>query len=907
MSAFFRGILAVFSPNSPNFGPIRPKKPRKPPTNRRLHLEPLEERTMLCASLCPQPDLLRFLDSPLVQTAPVPTAQQESALLPYQGTSTAPGSSGLPGATHKKTWGFSCLENYPMDLCGGVCTTATIEADRSLYTESDGAIPLDVTLKLQGSAYGYFEEWQALANPQANAWFYLRFEVSQYRGGELIGTNTLFYDLIDSSLRGSTIRFGIQVPILDDAIPHEDPLEIHVAPKSTFNETWLGFGCNYYYSWLFLEDEPAEPLVFTVLDDDNWEFAIHHEPPEERCVEPGISPGYGGLHIEWFEIEKKEETGEDDDYDFDVEINVDGTGKRGEDYIISTNRNITRNPGTGTFGPGLITGNVVSMLRNVSRLIIYVIPLWDGIYEEDETVTVTISGVYPSAPNRGPNHPGFQVEEPEDDSEAEIYQAPEFCSDVDAALKDPLPINDDFYKQTILKTAPIGTKTDTITDVHAKIPTNLDSSRHVKYSITGGNGQSYFRIDEDTGEITSKALLPSIAKLELEIEACDGTDPDSRDTAHVDIHIVDLQVRWEKNTSGAAAELGSNPNGGGLAIFPEKDAPNAAVKNKIDLKFEALPLNENRTIYYKILDPDNFIGLGKGETDAESWAGEDNYYNLGTNTLKSVVLPANQSSVTVTLTIESAHAGDNWIVVSDFDSDRVAAAQTGANKADRYEIQEVQGVKPARTKMLTVWRTLNVERDQVRSFMWQSEGNNLWEYSGIPDAGGIAEEQYSRACISVVTYDQEETSNTVDRLDIVEDPLHDGNQAKIRNARELSQPTKEFWTAHLVKAFWAYEDRKPAENWIGWAPYSQISNTAMVFKLAFETSVPADDIPVVMDRTIAHELGHLMGLDHPVGPGLMAAENENGQKLSVSEILDPANQKFTAKDLQKLQSLEKPR
>jgi hypothetical protein len=62
-----------------------------------------------------------------------------------------------------------------------------------------------------------------------------------------------------------------------------------------------------------------------------------------------------------------------------------------------------------------------------------------------------------------------------------------------------------------------------------------------------------------------------------------------------------------------------------------------------------------------------------------------------------------------TIVIDSAHAGDNFIVVVDTVQANVNNAALGTTEATRYE--ETHGY--VQSELLTVWRTVNVERDSM--------------------------------------------------------------------------------------------------------------------------------------------------------------------------------------------------
>jgi hypothetical protein len=49
----------------------------------------------------------------------------------------------------------------------------------------------------------------------------------------------------------------------------------------------------------------------------------------------------------------------------------------------------------------------------------------------------------------------------------------------------------------------------------------------------------------------------------------------------------------------------------GQRVFPEQTTPSGMIANKFELVFELeTAATANTTLYFKIFDPDNFIGLG---------------------------------------------------------------------------------------------------------------------------------------------------------------------------------------------------------------------------------------------------------------------------------------------------------
>jgi hypothetical protein len=225
-------------------------------------------------------------------------------------------------------------------------------------------------------------------------------------------------------------------------------------------------------------------------------------------------------------------------------------------------------------------------------------------------------------------------------------------------------------------------------------------------------------------------------------------------------------LKWQTITGTDAnkATISADSNSGGKRVFPEKSTPTGAIENKFELVFELeAAATTDTTLYFKILDPDNFIGLGNFDPEsiwpdtATSWLGSDNYATLSATTssvtiatgttsatLTIVVYPADYTGTKLTgnaetIVIDTAHAGDNFIVVADTDQTKTNAAALGTTEATRYK--ESHGYE--QTELLTVWRTLWMELDQMATptataadglaLANQGTGEGNWDYTAPTD------------------------------------------------------------------------------------------------------------------------------------------------------------------------------
>ncbi|MDR1480807.1 MAG: hypothetical protein LBJ00_17920, partial [Planctomycetaceae bacterium] len=255
------------------------------------------------------------------------------------------------------------------------------------------------------------------------------------------------------------------------------------------------------------------------------------------------------------------------------------------------------------------------------------------------------------------------------------------------------------------------------------------------YKILTGNDSvtlTFKLVDNQTLEDAEETLTITLTDATATVN---GTTQDIKigtaTTTTVNIKNDKLNVKWQTiaGTDASKASLSADPNAGGQRVFPEKATPNGVIENKFELVFELeVAATADTTLYYQILDPKNFIGLGNtANTDGPWQSDRDNYATLSSTT-GSIVVATGTSSVALTVVvypagytgtklsgnattiiIDSAHAGDNFIVVVDTDQAKVDAAALGETGDSRYK--ETSGL--TQTEQLTVWRTLWIELDQM--------------------------------------------------------------------------------------------------------------------------------------------------------------------------------------------------
>jgi len=185
-------------------------------------------------------------------------------------------------------------------------------------------------------------------------------------------------------------------------------------------------------------------------------------------------------------------------------------------------------------------------------------------------------------------------------------------------------------------------------------------------------------------------------------------------------------------------------NGIGLQCFPEQDSPNASVNDQIDVKVTLaapVPTGMTGTVHLAWFDPNN----PKGSTKTPATNGKGTRDNHGS--IKFVNSPTNLLTLTFNTTTnvqtqlarmqfvkipggpsgaDAAHAGDNYIVAAHPNKNPQGTAgivDTWRFKSDgvtlEYPVSTANGTEwktlddNHQTELLTVWRTLWVERDAM--------------------------------------------------------------------------------------------------------------------------------------------------------------------------------------------------
>jgi len=401
-------------------------------------------------------------------------------------------------------------------------------------------------------------------------------------------------------------------------------------------------------------------------------------------------------------------------------------------------------------------------------------------------------------------------------------------------------------------------------------------------------------------------------------------------------------VEWRPHNS----PLDDNPNGGGQRIFPER-AVNGSLQNKVDLVFTADTWSTSpRTIYFRVRDPTNYINVAEtqplvvGDNQA---AGKFRFpYSIActaimdsatlTNTIHRVVMPAYQTTTTLTLEFVEAYAGDNFIVVAGLEHEwrRVATAWLG-DGLQCYDVQPnlLDGIKPVHTDMLTVWRTLHIECDFIM-------------YPGMPSLvemnpasylipGSRAETQLARACVVINVMPPNTVQNpNQPTVTGVLNPLSDGKLREIVKARFTEDATPEnpkseldpanttsgrdlygnspdFWTVRIVMLSILEEDAAAGndhEKTTG--AFVPGVNTIVIFFEAIRHEYPSGPLGqtltnIAIQTILLHEIGHALTNEAHTLTGLMQ------EYLDAADVLNPENQVFLPETLRKIQYYSRAR
>ena len=288
----------------------------------------------------------------------------------------------------------------------------------------------------------------------------------------------------------------------------------------------------------------------------------------------------------------------------------------------------------------------------------------------------------------------------------------------------------------------------------------------------------------------------------------------------------------------------------------------------------------------------------------------------------------------VLLADQAAHAGDNYIIAAHPNNGVVQRAEIDEynNIAIAYENENTgsggngnQGSGGnsggtttsyhhlTKTPLLTVWRTLWAELDQIAL-----PPNNIVK-ADLPLIDGFVKSELARACIDIKPYTPN-TTTWVSGLEIMPYAWNNGTSSIANACRNSPQPTETFWTVHMIGAFRGEPKPKAPTDPNPTIPnppplgrHYGGNNTIFVFNWQIENAVdtwnqnnpnqqiPSNSLGDIKRRTSLHEIGHALGLkDNVYGSGIMEQTNMGNRLLTTY-------QEFKPEELRDIQAQSKPK
>ena len=383
---------------------------------------------------------------------------------------------------------------------------------------------------------------------------------------------------------------------------------------------------------------------------------------------------------------------------------------------------------------------------------------------------------------------------------------------------------------------------------------------------------------------TNKTVLNSEATLNL-VKTAEPSAQQKR------IGVEDVEsIIWETIDGDTnAIQLGDNPmaNGGEKRCFPERDAPEGNLNNELYAKVSlAAPIPEGMegTVFLRRFDPDNPLEIDNTdpENDDEKRPDDNNgtggFVSVGSGGTESIV-PAGmltfneeESEKTVLFRFSPAHAGDNFVVAAHPNNGitnkyvfETLAQQTatGVGTAGRTLLYPKSGgtfssqyeALPGNLQnaaMLTVWRTLWVELDQMAApqegatdgFLTANKGNANGQWNDAvptsepydfdlrfqppkPDIS-LLKTAMVDACVKVEEVLQISTksswitndsaSQNPNAWDTTTPFVHNRSDASSEGqrisatCRDVNALSETFWVLHAIGAYEAMSDRDPTNN-----------------------------------------------------------------------------------------------
>ena len=386
-------------------------------------------------------------------------------------------------------------------------------------------------------------------------------------------------------------------------------------------------------------------------------------------------------------------------------------------------------------------------------------------------------------------------------------------------------------------------------------------------SYSGGSNNQFYIVPVNDSYFES----PEEIKLELlaVISGSGGNNVEPQVLDDFRVLIIDdepaVTVSW-KESQTAGAEISTSPHTG-LRFYPEQEnIRENSLKNSVDVVFElSEPFNEPKTIFYKIVDPSNYAHGWLANPSEGTYSSNDNHSNswymvsrkigqsapesispavvhLADGTVYSLSLPANVTTAAITLKLLNAYAGDNFIVIADLNASNVSDAHLGVTLSTRYSVERtVLNQSLGQSPLLTVWRSLWVEKDQMEApvaptaenpescgFTWDSRYEydpaavGAWSETAYssesPDFDllcrpaeldvSLAEQQLTRACVTLKVISDEQLSEWLGENNYTNSPsfsreldCYSPNTSSTGRDLSLQYNKPSFWLVHALSAY----------------------------------------------------------------------------------------------------------
>ncbi|MBP3695368.1 MAG: hypothetical protein J6J31_13145 [Thermoguttaceae bacterium] len=271
---------------------------------------------------------------------------------------------------------------------------------------------------------------------------------------------------------------------------------------------------------------------------------------------------------------------------------------------------------------------------------------------------------------------------------------------------------------------------------------------------------------------------------------------------------------WESVVNGAVLDNNPEECGGGKRIYPETDL-SGTLKNTVNIRVtleNAIPEGMTGSLRLMVLDPMNQCKDGNNQSvgSFSSWQYDswqcDNY---GSDSLTNSLYFAEETiSNTALLTITQANPGDNYIVVAAPDDNLYESAfiYIAVNSTTDYKTPYFltsDGSSPVpekqKTELLTVWRTLWLEVDQLK--YGDKVAPALFENYQINTDYSLAQDTVSQvvfgpACVKIAIVPQDDSI-----LPVSQRTTSSYTSTTFPYPQRNYYCTLNFWTIHVVIAF----------------------------------------------------------------------------------------------------------